>query len=149
MSALGVLAGTSIFTSLLGANNAAESATDAGRYNTEVAENDIKLLRVEERQKKGAVRKDGARKTGAIKAAGAASGVAVNAGSVLDTITEQAATNARNEFNISLEADVTASKIRSGAKMGRTAASNKASGYIIGGIGDSLGTAAMAYGSSK
>ena len=99
----GVLMAVGMGIGLLGSMNQAEATEDAARYNSLAAEEDIKLLKIEENQKSRIMREQGARQVANVKAAASVSGVKLTSGSVLDSIVEQASINAQNEFLMGFE----------------------------------------------
>ena len=132
--------------SLLGSMNQAEATEDAARYNSLAAEEDIKLLKIEENQKSRIMREQGARQVGNVKAAASMSGVKLTSGSVLDTIVEQASVNAQNEFLLGFEAQSQSQRVRESARTGGIAAANQATGQRLAGAGQALTGAASIYG---
>ena len=142
----GVLMAVGMGIGLLGSMNQAEATEDAARYNSLAAEEDIKLLKIEENQKSRIMREQGARQVANVKAAASVSGVKLTSGSVLDSIVEQASINAQNEFLMGFEADTTEWRVREAARTGGIAAANQASGQRLAGIGQAVSGTASIYG---
>ena len=128
---------------VLGASGQADDAKDAARFNSLAAIEDNKLIAAEASQKVRIQREAGARQIGAIKSAAVSSGVKIS-GSALDAVTEQASINARNEYLVDLEAKFAQTRNLQAAKTGSVAARNRASGFMIGSVGDVLSTSAIA-----
>lgn len=144
---LAVLAGASIFTTMLGAGHNIKSEKDTRRYNLEVAREDVKLIDAESKQKQRLIRRQGARNTGVIQARAAAAGVSISSGSALDTVLEQVRVNAENEFNTAFEAEIAKTRTLNAAQLGAAASQNRQTGYVLGAIGDSLNTATTYFAS--
>ena len=142
----GILMGVGMGISLLGSMNQAKATEDAARYNKLAAEEDIKLMKIEENQKSRIMREQGARQVGNVKAAASMSGVKLTSGSVLDSIVEQASINAQNEFLLGFEADSQEQRVREAARTGGIAAANQASGQRLAGVGNAMSGAASIYG---
>jgi len=136
--------GTAI--TLISSANQARATEQADEFNRSAAEEDIKLLKIEEVQKKRIVREQGARQIGTIKAVAAASGVTQSSGSILSAVAEQVTINAQNEFLLGFEARTTAQRIRTAARAGSMQAANLATGQRLSGIGSALSGAGQIAG---
>jgi hypothetical protein len=145
--AVGLLAAGAAI-SVLGSFNQAAATEDAARFNNEAAEEDIKLVRIEESQKRRVLREKGAFNLGAIITAGAASGVKVNSGSILDAVIKQASVNAQEEFLLGFESRSAQQRIRQAAVLGSGSAANQAAGQRLSGIGAGLSGAGAAIAAS-
>lgn len=141
--ALAAVVGVGIGMSLLGAKQSGEAAKDSAAFNAAQAEEDIKLLKVNEGQAMRDTRFQGASDIAEIQSTQAASGVDVSAGSALAAVRFQAEQNARNEFNIQLESRVAQQNRRSGAALGKIEAKNRSKALLLGAAGSALSTGAQ------
>ena len=130
---------------LLGAEQDAEATKDSARYNAEQAEEDIKLLEINEDMALADARYQGASDLAAITATSAASGVKVGEGSALSAIRFQAEQNAKEEFNIQLQTQVAAQNRRSGAALETQRAGNEARSIRMRAAGSALTSGASIY----
>jgi len=124
--------------SVLGSMNQAAATEDAARYNAKAAEEDIKLLRIEESQKTRLLRERGAANIAAIKTVAGAAGISMTSGSALNVIAKQASVNAQNEYLLRSEAEAATLRIRNAARLGGIQAANQAAGQRLSGIGAGL-----------
>lgn len=139
---LAAVVGTGIGLDLLGGAQSAQAAEDSAAFNAAQAEEDIKLLKINEGQAMRDTRFQGASDLGSIQSAQVASGVKVSSGSALDAIRFQAEQNARNEFNIQLGSKVAQQNRRTGAALGLIEAKNRGQAFILGAAGSALTTGA-------
>jgi len=130
---------------LLGAQQDAEAVKDSARYNAEQAEEDIKLLEINENMALADARYQGASDLAAIEGVTSASGVKVGEGSALSAIRFQAEQNAQEEFNIKLQTKVAAQNRRAGAALETQRASNQARSIKMGAAGNALSQGANLY----
>lgn len=138
----GAALGVGIGLSLLGGVYQGQAAEDSAEYNMAQAEQDVKLLQVQEGQAMASTRRQGAADIGAIEAAQAVSGIQMGTGSALDAIRFQAEQNSRNEFNLLMESQVAQQNRLAGGELGLIEASNASMGAMMGAGGQAISTVA-------